>query len=343
MEDFDKLKEKFINTLIRAMPYAKLHSGGKWVMFRCPYCFDSKKHKDTTHFNVSIPQSINDRVVMRCFQPECPINSTKIVKEDDLKLWGIYDIDIINFVKKLNSRNKKYTDDSFMKYKKLVNIPRRNNKLSLEKLEYINNRLGTNIKIEEVYKYKIILSFEEFLMQNNIKLDTNIMTDKMAYYLENNAIGFLSKDSTHIVFRDIHNKKYISYNISGTDEGMKFYSIPSKIDIIHKSKVYLAEGTFDILSAYMNLDTDKSNSIFVAVCGASYEYTIKQLIKNGFINTEFHIFSDKDVSYDYYTRMVEGIGKYKFEYPITIYYNELDKDIGVPRDKIKLIENKIMI
>ena len=40
----------------------------------------------------------------------------------------------------------------FMKYKKLVNIPRRNNKLSLEKLEYINNRLGTNIKIEEVYK-----------------------------------------------------------------------------------------------------------------------------------------------------------------------------------------------
>ena len=44
---------------------------------------------------------------MRCFQPECIINTTKIVKEDDLRLWGIYDVDIINFVKKLNSRNKK--------------------------------------------------------------------------------------------------------------------------------------------------------------------------------------------------------------------------------------------
>lgn len=341
MKNFENLQQRFLSALLE-MPYAKLHSGRKWVMFRCPYCYDSKKHIDTTHFNVSIPQTDNDIIYMKCFQPECEINSGKVVKENDLKIWGIYDQEIIQFVKSLNNKKNKNksSDTTFVNYKKFVNIPQKDD-LSKEKLEYINKRLGIKLIPEDLIDLKIVLSFEKFLQQNNLRLKDEVMSEKMAWYLENNAIAFLSKDGTHLLFRDIHQKKYISYNISGTDDGMKFYAIPTEIDLLKKVNVYLAEGTFDILSAYYNLDITTENNLFIAVTGASYDYIVKQLIRHGLIDAEFHIFSDNDVSVEYYQSRFNQIGMYKFHYPINIYYNKLGKDIGVPKNEIELTSIKI--
>ena len=165
MKNFDILQQRFVSTLLE-MPYAKLHSGRKWVMFRCPYCYDSKKHIDTTHFNVSIPQNEEEIIYMKCFQPECEVNSGKVVKENDLKIWGIYDPELLHFVKTLNSKKNKNksNDETFINYKRFVNVPPKDN-LSKEKLSYINNRLVIIFINEDLFNLIIVLSFQIFLQQ----------------------------------------------------------------------------------------------------------------------------------------------------------------------------------
>lgn len=334
--DFVSSVNRFRQVLLSTMPYAKEHSGGRWITFRCPYCFDSKKHIDTTHFNVSIPSKQEDIIFMKCFQPECECNKGKVVRVEDLRVWGIQDNDIVKFIREINKskggNSRRY--DKLGGYR-LLNIPPKNDKLSLEKLEYINTRLGINLSLLDLPKYKIFLSFNDILYYNKIKL-TQDMTEKRAYYLENSSIGFISKDNAYLIFRDVYKKQYSIYNVLNEDRAHKYYTIPNTIDIMKPVKIYMAEGVFDILSAYFNVVEDKEQSIFVAVAGASYEYVIRQLIRNGFIDCEFHIFSDIDVSTKYYKEVKKNIGDYKFNNPISIYYNTLEKDIGVPKDRIEL-------
>ena len=183
------------------------------------------------------------------------------------------------------------------------------------------------------------------------------MDNYICHNIENNYIGFLSFGGAYILFRDVTNKqqyKWIKYPVTKESSGCKlFYSIENSIDIFTKENINinLSEGVLDILSAYKNLNYNTNNDLNIAVCGKQYLSVLNTLNNIGFIgsNMNLNIFSDNDeifnnknnnpTNIEYFKKL---LNKNKYLYNNTnIYYNLVDKDIGVIKDKIKLKKYKI--
>ena len=100
----------------------------------------------------------------------------------------------------------------------------------------------------------------------------------------------------------------------------------------------MTEGIFDIIGIYLAeyKDTEKeTNAIFAAACGKGYNAVINHFIRKGFLNLKIIIYSDNDVSREKLLEIKDSNYIIRNQ-PITVYYNELSKDVGVPKEQIKL-------
>ena len=108
----------------------------------------------------------------------------------------------------------------------------------------------------------------------------------------------------------------------------------------------------DILSAYKNLGYNKPNTMNIAVGGQLYPTVLQVLIGMGIVGSNIHIniFSDNDEEFNnkenvhvtdikYFNTIFKKI-KYLYG-SVTVHYNRISKDIGVPIDKIKLKSIKL--
>lgn len=128
-----------------------------------------------------------------------------------------------------------------------------------------------------------------------------------------------------------------------------FYSIPNSIDLMYTNKIdiHIAEGTFDILSIYSNVNkSNLKNHYYFAACGFGYTSVLSYLIYTG-LNTglTIHIYSDKDKSdynhREYIKKLDSNIGTW-FD-RIFIHRNQFphEKDYGVPGNFIEDSKYKI--
>ena len=312
------------------------------IQTRCPWCGDSVKDNNTGHLYIKINQNDNLPIVYNCFK--CPASG--VLKYDDLEMLGIRGDDFKDLLTKLN-KNKKLmrtnvTEEKFFNFK----IPNPNN---LDKIRYVENRLGYNFSFDDLNDIKIITSLKDFLMLNDINYITCKPT--FAKMLERQYVGFLSGNNGHILFRDITNSNQISwfkYKILNESSDQKvYYSIPSEADLYTTDEIHinLSEGVMDCLSIAYNLQGKQANNFNIAVCGKFYANTIKNLLCKGLVgdNIVINIYSDNDHNYD---TSVEGyqrdLSKYKYLVKeINIHYNLLNKDCGVTKDQIKLQTFKI--
>jgi hypothetical protein len=191
----------------------------------------------------------------------------------------------------------------------------------------------------------------DFCILNKIKKLT--CSDQIAFKLEEKYVGFLSYGNSHILFRDITDTeeyRWIKYPISTESSANRiFYSMQSEIDIFTEEEITinLAEGVLDILSANYNLGYSEPNTLNICVSGRYYDSLILFLVNMGFVgsNITINIFADNDYNYnknnknnattiEYYQKI---LNHYKHLFgKINVWYNLMSKDIGVPRDKIKL-------
>lgn len=79
------------------------------------------------------------------------------------------------------------------------------------------------------------------------------------------------------------------------------------------------------------------NNIFSTANGKYYKKTILTFYRLGFIDGEINIFSDNDVDKIYFHYLKKEI----FNQHINLYYNSIEKDFGVSKEKIQLIKYKI--
>ena len=103
--------------------------------------------------------------------------------------------------------------------------------------------------------------------------------------------------------------------------------------------IHIAEGTFDILSVYLNLQPELSqNSLFFASCGYSFSTILKYLIYTG-VNTDInlHIYSDNDKTDEDHLRLLRTPFYQTWIDKIIIHRNIYvgEKDFGVPKDHIQ--------
>lgn len=337
------MKLKLRNNIL-SLPSAKIVNETQIVM-RCPICGDSKKDPNKARFNIKLNINDDEPIIFHCFNCE----EAGFLTPSILRTMRINDLQLNSGLITYNNKtmglvNKtlgiKNNDFNFV-------IPNPTDNLSTKsKLKYIQNRLGIKFSIQELIDLRTVFHLGQFLKENDIQ--TLTVSKEKAKFLHDNYVGFLTTKNEFINFRDTTEKykRWDKYSIyKNLDNTRKFYTLPNDIDLLTSKKITLniAEGVFDILGIYYHLyNKEQKNMIYTAVCGSGYISVLKYFIKMGvFGNIVINIFSDKDKVPSFYIELQEELKYWVDE--INLFYNELDKDFGVTKDKIKLIKKKIKI
>lgn len=323
------------NLIKKYIPSARLVSDNREILIRCRYCNDSD---NPNHAHMYI--SNNDLLEYHC--KKCGASGR--VTKSKLISWGIIDYELL---KRIKNNQHMYTHSNKNYFvRNCPNLSFVNNSLALKKINYINERLGLNITMNDVIENKIVLNLKDLLSVNNITSLTrkpNIVT-----MLNENYIGFLSYDNSSINMRNIvsNEYRYINYTLfnDNIDSSGKFYIIPTNIEINKLTRIHIAEGPFDILGAKYNVAefNPNYNDIFIAIRGISYQTVISFILQEiGIIHPIFHIYLDNGIK-QYVTQNIINILKH---IPCELYFlrnKYLDqKDFGVPKSFIDLDTQKI--
>lgn len=312
--------------------------------------FDSKKHSDSRHFYISL----GDNEEPYFYYCQLCNSSGLITPNFLMNILNIFDttmnIQVAGYNKqKLSlSKNNKYNDNKIYYLNNYIE----DNELSRVKLNYINKRLNLDLDYSELLKRKIVLNLYDLFKTNkidNITRDKRIVTE-----LDKSFIGFISKDNAFLNMRNLRKGKvyesidtrYVNYNIFGKfNNRERFYVLPTQINLNdhNRIRINIAEGPFDILSVFYNLNNKQEyHNIYTSILGSGYLNIIKYfLLDMKLYNIEFHIYRDSDQSMDimYYIKDVV----HPYNIPIYIHTNIFtnEKDFGVPLDRIKDYIEKI--
>jgi len=318
---------------------------GRQVSIRCPYCGDSNSDFQPHSLSIKIDVEPGEPMLFQCFRASCGTKGR--INTTTLKELGITDPDVIAEVVAWNKTVKGGYEKPFITRSTrgyaLVNLPVLSN---VPKLQYVNDRLGTNFNYNDLKDLKIQLSLAEMLRVNEIRRLS--VKPAFAQMLDNYCIAFISMFSDYAICRDItpNNKlkmRYYSYRISGKPDpnDLKIYTIPGEIDIMdpHSAIINVAEGPFSILGAYLNTDLgrEKPNSIWVANCGAEYTNSILRVCKQyGLLKVRINIWSDSEITIDAYEKLYKKLKDRLDIRRMTIYYNDAEDDFGHAKKDIQI-------
>lgn len=330
-----------INFLLKYLPKAKLVSNNKEINSRCMFCPDSRNphHK---HFYIKVPQK-NEPILFHC--KKC--QASGFLTHKTLLEWNLFDkdisVDLINY-NKISFSSCSYMYNLSQDVYTLNNTLISDNDISKYKLDYINTRLGTNLNYTDILNSKIVLNLQDILYENNI---TNYTRDpRIIKQLNDNFIGFISYDNSFINFRRIVDenivyrsidKRYVNYNIfNKIDNTSNYYTLPNKIDVLKPIKICVAEGPFDTLSIRYNLHKSNDNIdniVFSTVQGNNYLGCIRHFLNIISVpNIEIHAYLDLDVNDNVIPHLIDNLNLFGMK--VFVHWNLLDKDMGVPLNRI---------
>ena len=333
-------------TIMKNVKPCYLNSANTELSIRCPYCGDSRKSQRSAHLYIQLKEPFF------FFCQRC--NEKGIVNVDFLKDIKLFDNRLNLMVYKLG-KTYKYTPKKTVAggkifEKKDIFIPELTGSPSeIEKLDYLNNRLGLNISgYDAVNKFKLVLNFKEFFIQNKLTATEADLNNDWVRQRFNNlnkyGLGFLSYDNSTLIFRSIVDKeisgfRYSNHNVLGEyDNNKKFYSIKTKIDLLKpKLKVTLTEGIIDILGVYHHVYNSQpdDNHLFIAVNGKGYNLIFQHLARMGFLDMDIEIFSDSEINVNFYKHIKNNNPILRHE-RMKIVYNSIREDFGVKKDEIDI-------
>ena len=317
----------------------------KEIRVRCPYCGDSKKNHSSAHMYIEMRPPFR----FHCFKCE----TSGVLNQQVLRDLDIYENDLNVSIIEANKNYKQNNKIQTYSYRKAPKLKNRafDTMASINSVNYFNARYGSSYDEDTlVRRFKCVTDAESFFKDNNIFVPNN-------QYDFGKAIGFISSDNSHIIFRDITNtqpKRY--YNLALYSQDLlnsisKTYNISNNIDMLTPTvDIVITEGIFDIIGVYSHFyqGTEREkNTIFAAACGKGYNAVIANYMRMGFLDMNISIYSDADVDINFY-RELKSRSQYLKSMSITVYYNSLydpqsgyGKDYGVRAEDIKL--KKIII
>ena len=333
----------FINTIKSCIPNARDVAGQHEILVRCPFCGDSQDIRNA-HFYISVPSSPDEVSFYDC--KKCPAHG--ILNDEVLRKLGCQDNNAIIQVQTHNSRVlklPKYKTLKKINIYPLKNTYIREDKNNQYKLDYINNRIGANFTYKDIINLKIFLNLYDVINSNRLFITRD---KRITDALDNYFIGFVSYDNSFcglrkVVDKELYhsiNKRYINYDlVNKKDTSKSYYIIPTQIDVLNPNpvKIHIAEGQFDILSVFYNLN--KSNTyqnIYMACVGKSYKQALEFILTElGLINYEIHFYPDKDVTDYEFNQVINSINMLPCNVFIHRNIMQGEKDYGVPANRIK--------
>lgn len=315
------LKHEILEEIKKAHPEYK--SGGLYeTRINCPFCGDTK-----LHCYLKCSDDPTEPMLYNCF---------KCNSKGKVNSWFLHEIGVTGEVcdKLQNQRINRYSQ-YYMKGKP-VDILTGQVVIDSNQVRYVEQRLGEGFTSDDYDKFKIIWD-----MNNVLQFITNVRT-RNTIPSNLNSISFLSDDKTMLMSRTFspEDHQWRKVRIVNNDN-KSFYTIKTTIDLFTTQQIIvnIAEGVFDILSAYKNYGSD--NSIYIATLGSDYISGVEYAIAKGFVgnNIDVRIYMDSDQDIRYLSNELK---QYKWVFgSIRVYWNALYKDIGVTADKIRLVERRI--
>lgn len=340
--DLEQLKDELFSKLKEVIRVTRMTAGNKEITTRCVYCGDSRKNSYHTHMYIGSPNN----TVLLYFCQRCNVEG--IVNSDFLRDYNINDLNLnsslINYNRGIFKNNKRRTEKGLFKFKES------NYKFSKGVLfkdykkgvfEYFESRTGLELTKETLEKYKVIVSLYDFLNEEqetyNSLYKKAISIKREDYFLhkikllEENYIGFMTSDSSRIIFRLVTEadlKRYELFQLFET-ENQSFFSTRNEIDLSKPITINMAEGVFDIINIE-NKFNKRDNCINVAVLNKSYFPKLTFILKN-FLATmsllsKVNIFSDPEVKIGHYKKQFSK-NNYLFS-RVDIFKNSRNEDFG---------------
>lgn len=342
---YNLVGENFINMIKSINPNARPVSGNSEMLIRCPFCGDSDNQRHA-HLYIKIPKMVDELSFYECKRANCTAKG--IVTEEFLRKLGCYDASVLVSISKHNAEvlklpKYKYINDVNIYPLMIPNII--DSESNRYKLNYINSRIGSNFTYQDLNNLKIFLNLSDIVNYNRLELSRDI---NICNQLDSNFMGFISYDNSFANMRKLNSnnlyhsldKKYINYDlIPKMSNSKNYYVIPTNINILDQSpvKIHVAEGAFDVLSIFYNLNNCNTNQcIYISCGGKSYNQALEFiLIETGIINYELHIYPDADINSYIINRIINKINLLPSN--IIIHHNTFqgEKDYGVPLNRIK--------
>jgi len=312
----------------------------KEVRIRCVYCGDSRNDKTHAHLYIEM------KPPFKFYCQRC--TTAGVLNTQTLRDFEIFNSDLNVSIIEANKSIKPFDGQKTVSNQRNLILNKIENGFSVNAVNYLNSRFETTYTNDYIVdKFKGITNTLQFFIDNNIRVPVDSYFRVL--YDFNNSIGFLSSDSSHVIFRDItgqQKKRYFNLDLSNGEvtTSSKLYNLKSEVDVLSTSiTLVMTEGIFDIIGVYETFYKDKvdeSKYIFAAAAGKGYNAVIAHYIRMGFLDLEVIIYSDADVDNHFFKDM-KANSIYLKNSPLTIYYNTLEKDFGVSSDRIKL--RKIVI
>ena len=320
------------------IPNSQFAAGKKELVLRCPYCGHTssagKKH-------MYIGLSKDKPYMFNCFKCEAGglVNRTFLnllnIKDEEL----IQAIDIHNKEMRI-SRGNSYASNRIREPQVAYDAFEVNYDIYLDKVNYINSRLDTNLSVSEMMNMKIIFDFSFFKRQIMRYLGA---TESDFERIQRDYVGFLSVNNTSLSMRCIRQTdskyRYLICKLDDRDIYNKAFCIPSSIPYTSdRIQVHIAEGQFDIISIYNNI-TNRSTGIYFAAAGNKYSAILKYILSKGIMYMDIHLYFDNDSAGEIAKRQIEYFIKNNIAFfrgsRVFAHVNQADKDYGVSIDKIQ--------
>lgn len=316
---------------------AQFASSRRELVIRCPYCGHTSS-PGKKHLYINLDE--NKPYMYNCFKCE----EHGIVTDKFLSLLEVNNSVVLEYIRNHNDKLLKDTSGRYNKSKhRDIYIDYENIKVDKSiykaKMDYINGRIQSDLSLDKMMSMKIVFDFLIFKhkIMRLLRINENDFD-----ILQKQYVGFLSVNNTALILRNIlpdNNPRYIIIKLTEYDM-FKVYGIPCMIDLNNgMPMVHIAEGQFDILSIYYNLN-HCNNGIYMAASGNSYKTVIKYIMSKGIPAMNLHMYFDNDEAGNKaYNRMRIFINNNKpfFMYSnIYAHFNTFkgEKDFGVPMDRI---------
>lgn len=293
------------------------------IITRCPVCWDRhrKEGKDHKHLYISL-----EAPIFNCFQSGCYTKG----------LVG----KLIKYIEGKDTSEKFVNKQEIKKYEKLKVSETRTKKEKIKlqfpdlkqnvfrnKEFYLKKRLKfQNINLHNIYG--LVFDIREFLDSNNIVGDMKL--NKMKDFLHNNFIGFVTRNNSSIIFRNIdHTSKFRYYKYKLVNTNFMDYYCINNINRNDKNTIVLSEGIFDIFCEYLFDSTNNKNDtrLYASSNSDKFQSIIKSIIfDEQMFRPDVKILSDQGINLDFYKR-IKHFNKHIIN-TLTVYYNKAGKDFG---------------
>lgn len=299
--------------------------GGYQYRIRCPICGDSNKRFNAAHCYIKCDyENPSEPILYNCFK----CNAHGIVGNSFLEKLGI----------KPFIQNERSRYNVFCEKTKDIEMNLGEVDLKSPQALYINHRLKTHFGKEDLQRFRIVWDIHD--------LKQSIWDQTVLKRLPSNyeSVSFVSADKSTILSRffDDNQGRWVKTSLNRSKGHKSVYNIHTSVDLFNMEKmitVYIAEGVMDVISLYDIYGPD--NNVYIAVLGSNYVDGMDYLMRRGIIghNVDVIVVADNDVNIP---SLKERLRAYKWMFDsISVCTNVMEKDVGVPRDRVKLNCQKV--